>query len=64
MLTGKLFGPGQDREGLRDRIGDFVALAISNASIFPTHYAAQKTTGVHAGLTAEEAGIPLIVVET
>ena len=64
VLTGKLFGPGQDREGLRDRIGDFVALAISNASIFPTHYAAQKTTGVHAGLTVEEAGIPLIVVET
>ena len=60
----KLFGPGEDRPGLRDMIGDYVALAVSDVSIFNTHYEAQVMPGGHAGLTAEESRIPLIVVET
>ena len=63
VLREKLFGPGEDRPGLRDMIGDFVALAVSDCSIFNTHYEARLMPGVHAGLTAEEARIPLIVVE-
>ncbi len=59
----KLFGPGKDRPGLQDMIGDFVALAVSDKSIFITHHEAESMPGVHAGLTAEEARIPLIVVE-
>lgn len=58
-----LFGPGEGRPGLREMIGDYVALAVSAASIFNTHYEAQVMPGGHAGLTAEEARIPLIVVE-
>ena len=64
VLEEKLFGPGEYREGLFDMIGDFVALAISNTSIFNTHFQMQSMPGVHAGLTVEEARIPLIVVET
>ena len=60
----KLFGPGEDRPGLRDMIGDYVALAVSDVSIFNTHYEAQVMPGGHAGLTTEEMRIPLIVVET
>ena len=63
VLAGKLFGPGEDREGLNRMVGDFVALATSDISIFNTHYEMQKMPGGHAGLTAEETRIPLIVVE-
>ena len=63
VLEEKLFGPGNDRPGLRDMIGDYVALAVSDMSIFNTHYEAQEMPGGHAGLTAEETRIPLIVVE-
>ena len=69
LLTGdealreKLFGPGEDRPGLREMIGDYVAVAVSDSSIFNTHYEARMLPGGHAGLTAEEIRIPLIVVE-
>ena len=63
VLEEKLFGPGVNREGLGDMIGDFVALATSAAAIFNTHYEMQKMPGGHAGLTVEEMQIPLIVVE-
>ncbi|MBO4235731.1 MAG: alkaline phosphatase family protein [Firmicutes bacterium] len=64
VLEHKLFGPGENRDGLTDMIGDFVALAISNTSVFNTHFQMQIMPGAHAGLTAEEARIPLIVVES
>ena len=63
VLREKLFGPGKDRPGLRDMIGDFVALSVSDTSVFNTHYEARIMPGGHAGLTAEETRIPLIVVE-
>ncbi|MBO4652131.1 MAG: alkaline phosphatase family protein [Lachnospiraceae bacterium] len=62
VLSEKLFGPGEDMPGLPEMIGDYVALATSAKSIFNTHYEAQVMPGGHAGLTAEETGIPLIVV--
>ena len=62
-LREKLFGPGKDRPGLREMIGDYVAAAVSGSSIFNTHYEAQEMPGGHAGLTAEETRIPLIAVE-
>ena len=63
VLRERLFGTGTDRPGLRDMIGDYVAAAVSDVSIFNTHYEAQMMPGGHAGLTAEETRIPLIVVE-
>ena len=62
-LREKLFGPGEDRPGLREMIGDYVAAAVSGSSVFNTHYEAQEMPGGHAGLTAEETRIPFIAVE-
>ncbi len=44
-------------------IGDYVALAVSELSVFNTHLEAQLMPGGHAGLTPEEYEIPLIVIE-
>ena len=63
VLKEKLFGPGKNREGLSDMIGDYVALATSDTSIFNTHFEMQKMPGGHAGLTVEETCIPLMIVE-
>ena len=62
-LKEKLFGTGKERPGLRDMIGDYVAVSVSDSTLFNTHYEAQCMRGGHAGLTAEEIRIPFIVVE-
>lgn len=62
-LRGRLFGIGRDREGLEGMIGDYVAAAVSDVSIFTAHYPAQQMPGAHAGATAEEYVIPLIVIK-
>ena len=36
-------------------IGDYVALAISDMSIFNTHFEAQEMPGGHAGLTRDSS---------
>jgi hypothetical protein len=64
VLSGRLFGIGKDHEGLENMIGDYVALAVSDRSIFNTHIEAQEMPGGHAGLTKEEIAIPLILIET
>ncbi|MCR5322588.1 MAG: alkaline phosphatase family protein [Lachnospiraceae bacterium] len=61
-IAAGLFGTGKNRAGLEDMIGDFVAVAVSDTSIFKTHYETQEMPGVHAGLTPEEYIIPLIVI--
>ncbi|MBO4864221.1 MAG: alkaline phosphatase family protein [Eubacterium sp.] len=63
VIENKLFGTGTDREGLKDMIGDYVALSIADVSIFNTHIEAEMMPGGHAGLTAEECRIPFVVVE-
>ena len=64
VISEKLFGIGKDHECLERMIGDYVALAVSDKSIFNTHIEAQEMPGGHAGLTKEEIAIPLIVIET
>ncbi len=64
VLKEKLFGPGENRPGLEDMLGDYLALAIKETSIYTTHFQANGMPGGHAGLTAEEARIPLIIVES
>ena len=63
-ISGRLFGTGNDHEDLDRMIGDYVALAVSDRSIFNTHLEAQEMPGGHAGLTEEEISIPLIVIDT
>ena len=64
VLEEKLFGTGKDCAGLKEMIGDYVALSLAASSIFNTHFEAQITPGGHAGLTAEESKIPLIIAES
>lgn len=61
-LSEKLFGIGTDNPNLPQMIGDFVALAIADKSIYFTHFQGQQMPGNHAGLTPEEFTIPLIVI--
>ena len=63
VLEKRLFGTGNDRPDLPSMIGDFVALSISDVSIFNTHLEVQAMPGGHAGMTREEYEIPLIVIE-
>ncbi len=63
VLSGRLFGPGKDRDNLENMIGDYMALAVSDRSIFNTHIEAQEMPGGHAGLTKAEIRIPLIVID-
>ncbi len=62
-ISGKLFGTGRDHAALKQMIGDYVALAVSDRSVFNTHLEAQEMPGGHAGLTREEISVPLIVIE-
>ena len=63
VLSENLFGKGNIRAGLEEMIGDYVALSVSDVSLFNTHIEAQEMPGGHAGLTPEEVIIPLIVIE-
>ena len=63
VLNERLFGIGEDAPDLSAMIGDYVAVAVSDTSVFNTHYESQVMPGVHAGLTVEEYRIPLIVIE-
>lgn len=63
VLEKKLFGPGTEHPLFREMLGDFLAIAISDTSLFNTHLEARLMPGGHAGLSEEELRIPLIVVE-
>ena len=61
----KLFGKGRYHERFHDFVGDYIAVAKSNAIIHykvtggkePHHF-----KGHHAGVTDEEMLIPLIII--
>lgn len=63
VIERKLFGPGTEHPLFRDKIGDFLAIAISDTSLFNTHVEAKVMPGGHAGLSKEELEIPLIAIE-
>ena len=44
-------------------LGDYLAIAIDDLSIYSTKEEADFFIGVHAGLTEDEMTIPLIIVE-
>jgi hypothetical protein len=63
VLEMKLFGCGNEHKDFRDMLGDYLAVAVADLSIFKTHADAEKFIGVHAGLTEDEMIIPLIIVD-
>lgn len=63
VLEMKLFGRGKEHKDFRGMLGDYLAVATDDLSIFNTKEGAEKFIGVHAGLTEDEMIIPLIIVE-
>jgi hypothetical protein len=57
-----LFGNGTPHENVDAMIGDYVAIAITDVTIFNTKEEAGEFIGVHAGYTKEEMEIPIILV--
>lgn len=59
----KLFGTGKQHKQFDEMLGDYLAVAIDNLSIFNTLEEKEACIGVHAGLTEDEMTIPLIAIE-
>ncbi|MBP3610438.1 MAG: alkaline phosphatase family protein [Lachnospiraceae bacterium] len=59
----QLFGPGEEHPQFDGMLGDYLAMAVDDLSIYNTIEEKEKFKGVHAGLTEEEMVIPLLVVE-
>jgi len=63
VIEMKLFGDGTEHKDFRNMLGDYLAVAIDDLSIFNTKEKAEKFISAHAGLTKDEMIIPLIIVE-
>lgn len=63
VLERKLFGEGAEHENFQGMLGDYLAVATADLCIYGTREEADFFIGAHAGLTAEEMMIPLILVE-
>ena len=63
VLDTHLFGMGKEHTYFIDMLGDYLAIAINDLSIYNTREEADHFIGVHAGLTEDEMTIPLIVIE-
>ena len=59
----KLFGTGEPHKNVDAMIGDYLAVAITDLTIFNNREEAKHFKSVHAGYTREELTIPLIVIE-
>lgn len=64
VMESKLFGTGTDHIYFKDMLGDYLAVATGDTTIFNTKEEADTFIGVHAGLTTDEMAIPLIVIDT
>ena len=53
-----------DSQNVDEMIGDYVAIGITNLTIFNTREEADCFKGVHAGYTKDELLIPLIVFDS
>lgn len=63
VIEKRLFGTGPEHECFRGMLGDYLAIAVDDLSIYNTREEAGRFIGIHAGLTEAEMRIPLIVIE-
>jgi hypothetical protein len=61
VIASKLFGDGLENEKFRDALGDYLAIAYTNKTLLNTGDDVLKSQ--HAGYTADEIYVPLIVKE-
>jgi len=64
VIDRKLFGIGKEHPCFQSMLGDYLAIAVDDLSIYNTVEEAEQFIGVHAGLTEDEMRIPLIVFDT
>ena len=64
VYMAKLFGEGKPHKNVDEMIGDYVAIGITNLTIFNTREEADGFKGVHAGYTKDELLIPLIIFDS
>lgn len=58
----QLFGGGIPHEQFVEMLGDYLAVAVGEVSIYNTREEKEKFIGAHAGITEDEMEIPLIAV--
>lgn len=58
MIAKNLMGTGNHHKNFRSMLGDYIAIAISDLSIYAN---GQKFVSLHGSLTSDEMEIPLIV---
>lgn len=63
VIDNKLFGIGKEHPNFQGMLGDYLAIAVDDLSIYSTREESDYFIGVHAGLTRDEMIIPLIVIE-
>ena len=59
-IASGLFGPGRAHPRLRQSVGDYFAVSLKDASLLWKHDD-HPLAASHAGLTADEMQVPLIV---
>lgn len=64
VYKAKLFGTGAPHVNVDAMIGDYVAIGITDLTVFNTVEEAEKFKSVHAGYTREEMTIPFIVYDS
>lgn len=63
VLNRNLFGTGKEHPDFQEMLGDYLAVATGDLSIYSTREEADFFVGVHAGLTEDEMMIPLVIIE-
>ena len=58
-----LFGIGEEHFRFDEMLGDYLAVATSDLSIYNTREEKERFIGVHAGLTEDEMVVPLVAVK-
>lgn len=64
VYQSKLFGEGMPHKNVDGMLGDYVAVSMTDVTIFNTREEAEFFKGVHAGYTKEELLVPLIVFDS
>lgn len=63
VLERQIFGTGEEHPDFRNMLGDYLAVAVDDLTVFNMREEADALGGVHAGLTEDEMTIPFIVIE-
>lgn len=59
----KIFGTGRPHSNVDAMIGDYLAISMTNLTIFNSREEAEDFKGVHAGYTKDEMLVPVIVFD-